>query len=130
MSTLINVTVEEFILWFDDSEASELSALNIPNSPDIYEPRISFHLQQAEEEFWSRLSCVDRSIPPVYITGAAKKWIIIIARYSLDSYNRRETVAEDYEKFIEYANSICSNDSGGTDTTPPLDSIGVATFSI
>lgn len=127
--TVIGVTVEQFILWFDDSEASELSALNIPNSPDIYQPRIAFHLEQAEETFWTMLKCIDRDNPPNSLVNSAIRWIITIARYTLDSYNRRETVTEEYQNFLNFVEFICPINSDDSDSGI-IEEIGMAAFSI
>lgn len=121
---LINVTVQDFVDWYDVDESAELSMLNLPNDPNIYQPKIQLHLDNAESEFWSALSCINQENPPDHVSTTAKRWILAIARYTLDYLNRRESVREEYDLFYSnYVERICpkgGNSDGGDNLNPTV----------
>lgn len=114
---ITNVTAEEFVAFFDDTEANELSHLNLPNDPVIYLPKIQLHLDSADNEFWSSLTCIDSLTPPASVLAASKIWIMRIARYTLDYNNPRDSVVADYDRFLQYVERTCpveNSDDGGS----------------
>lgn len=87
-------TYEDFLLSFDDDEASELSHLNLPSDPTISKPKIEFQLRLAASEWLSWFGVTHYDQAPVECTGSAIKCEIAIARYAMDYLNPREDVKD------------------------------------
>lgn len=125
------VTVEEFIQSLDAEEAADLSHLNLPNDPSIYKPKIQVALDDAESTVLGYLICVPTPLPES-LTGIVKRWIKKIARYDLDYNNRRESVDAEWDRFTEWAFSICppKKDTDTDDSVDPLNEPVMSAFSI
>lgn len=107
----ITPTVENFVQFFGQMEAIELSNLEDPSNGYVVEEKIQNAMDVAYEFVMSYDSLC--ALPgKVAIRKAIKRLVLDISRYFLDSLQRREDVTTNYNNCIEFLDKCVENKTG------------------
>lgn len=126
----LKATVEDFIDTYGQLEAIELSNIDDSTQESIYNVRIQRALDLAFSEVMS-YDALCKFAGKYAIRLSLKRLMLIIARYYLDSIERREDVIVEYEKsmeFLEKCQEVSSKDSKIRASDAELEELGLLNY--
>lgn len=113
---MLKQTPETFIEYFGTTESLELSNLENPESQSINGDKINLALDSAFE-FIMGYDSLCSFAGKIAIRRAIKRLNLDIARYFLDTLQRREDVTTNYENCIKFMEMCIENNTAVTNIT-------------